>query len=98
MGAAGGAAGYDGGPHRTLPALLRRQPSPRRPRRHPAVLVVFDDDLAADHFLRVADDEMRRAGVKVPLWVSHRNALERSGPLGAAWQKPGSWKPPQSFR
>ena len=64
----------------------------------PAVLVVFDDDLAADHFLRVADDEMRRAGVKVPLWVSHRNALERSGPLGAAWQKPGSWKPPQSFR
>ena len=63
----------------------------------PAVLVVFDDDLAAGHFLRVADDEMRRAGVKVPLWVSHRNALERSGPLGAAWQAPGRWEPSCPF-
>ena len=53
------------------------------------VLVVFDDDLAASHFLRVAADEMRRAGVRVPLWVSHRNALEQFGPLGAAWQRPG---------
>ena len=58
----------------------------------PAVLVVFDDEIAAGHFLRVASDEMRRAGVRVPLWVSHRNALERLGPLGAAWQKPGSWE------
>ena len=40
------------------------------------------------HFLRVAANEMKRAGVRVPLWVSHRNALERSGPLGAAWQAP----------
>ena len=63
----------------------------------PAVLVVFDDDIAAGHFLRVAGDEMRRAGVKVPLWVSHRNALERLGPLGAAWQRPGNWMPPRSF-
>ena len=63
----------------------------------PAVLVVFDDDLAAGHFLRVAGDEMRRAGVRVPLWVSHRNALERLGPVGAAWQQPGSWKPARSF-
>ena len=63
----------------------------------PAVLVVFDDDLAAGHFLRVASDEMRRAGVRVPLWVSHRNALERSGPLGAAWQAPGRWEPSCPF-
>ena len=63
----------------------------------PAVLVVFDDDLAASHFLRVASDEMRRAGVRVPLWVSHRNALERSGPLGAAWQAPGRWEPSCPF-
>ncbi len=63
----------------------------------PLVLVVFDDDLAAGHFLRVAGDEMRRAGVKVPLWVSHRNALERSGPLGAAWQAPGRWEPSCPF-
>ena len=63
----------------------------------PLVLVVFDDDLAASHFLRVAADEMRRAGVRVPLWVSHRNALERSGPLGAAWQAPGRWEPSCPF-
>ncbi len=63
----------------------------------PAVLVVFDDDLAASHFLRVASDEMRRAGVRVPLWVSHRNALERLGPLGAAWQTPGRWEPSCPF-
>ena len=63
----------------------------------PAVLVVFDDDLAAGHFLRVASDEMRRAGVRVPLWVSHRNALERSGPLGAAWQAPAPSSPTTPF-
>ena len=63
----------------------------------PAVLVVFDDDLAAGHFLRVAGDEMRRTGVRAPLWVSHRNALERSGPLGAAWQAPGRWEPSCPF-
>ena len=58
----------------------------------PAVLVVFDDEIAAGHFLRVAADEMRRAGVRVPLWVSHRNALDRLGPLGKAWQSPGRWE------
>ena len=58
----------------------------------PAVLVVFDDELAAGHFLRVAGDEMKRAGVRVPLWVSHRNALDRLGPLGKAWQSPGRWE------
>ena len=56
----------------------------------PAVLVVFDDDLAASHFLRLAAAEMRRAGVRVPLWVSHRGTLERLGPLGKAWQAPGA--------
>ena len=63
----------------------------------PAVLVVFDDDLAASHFLRLADAEMRRAGVRVPLWVSHKAALEILGPLGAAWQVPGSWKPARAI-
>ena len=47
----------------------------------PAVLVVFDDEIAAGHFLRVAGDEMRRAGVRVPLWVS---PPERPGPARAA--------------
>ena len=63
----------------------------------PAVLVVFDDDLAAGHFLRLAEQEMRRAGVKVPLWVSHRAALEGLGLLGPAWQRPGSYQPGYAF-
>ncbi len=54
----------------------------------PAVLVVFDDDLAAHHFLRVARAEMRRALVDLPLWVSHRRLIEREGPLGGAWTAP----------
>ena len=64
----------------------------------PAVLVVFDDDLAASHFVRLAADEMRRAGVRVLLWVSHRSTLERLGPLGAAWQRPGSFQPDYAFQ
>ena len=63
----------------------------------PIVTVVFDDELAAGHFLRVAGDEMRRAGVRAPLWVSHRAALERFGPLGAAWHGPGRWEAPRPF-
>ena len=55
----------------------------------PAVLVVFDDGVAAS--------EMSRARVKVPLWVSHRNALDRLGPLGKAWHRPGRWEPPRIF-
>ncbi len=56
----------------------------------PAVLVVFDDELAANHFLRVAREEMGRATVNVPLWVSHRRLLEGEGPLGQAWLRSGS--------
>ena len=63
----------------------------------PLVLVVFDDDIAAGHFLRVADDEMRRAGVKLPLWVSDKGVLGRLGPMGDAWQAPGEWGPACPF-
>ena len=63
----------------------------------PPVLVVFDDDIATGHFLRVAREEMRRAEVEVPLWVSHRDLLERFGPLGIAWQSPGQWGPACPF-
>ena len=59
----------------------------------PAVLVVFDDDLAATHFLRVAQQEMDRLRVAVPLLVSHRGLLERRGPLGRAWLAPGGFEP-----
>ncbi|MYA18885.1 MAG: hypothetical protein F4Z25_01125 [Chloroflexi bacterium] len=54
----------------------------------PAVLVVFEDELAAHHFLRVARAEMREARVDLPLWVSHRRLIECEGPLGAAWSAP----------
>ena len=64
----------------------------------PLVLVVFDDELAATHFLRLAMEEMERAGIDVPLRVSHRAALERLGPLGMAWLRPGSWESGHAFR
>ena len=63
----------------------------------PMVLVVFDDKLAATHFLRLAYMEMRRAGVAVPLWVSHRGFLEHAGPLGAAWHSQDAWDPAYAF-
>ena len=56
----------------------------------PDVLIVFDAELAAHHFLGVAAAEMKRARVEVPLRVSHRALLERTGPLGAAWRVPGA--------
>ena len=43
----------------------------------PAVLVVFDDDIAQTHFLRVAREEMDRVRAAVPLLVSHRGLLDR---------------------
>ena len=64
----------------------------------PDVLVVFDDDIAQTHFLRIAQDEMARAGVEVPLLVSHRALMEREGPLGRAWLTPGVPEPALAFR
>ena len=64
----------------------------------PAVLVVFDDDLTQTHFLRVAQGEMARTRLWVPLWVSHRSLLERVGPLGAAWRTPEGWEPVYAFQ
>ena len=63
----------------------------------PDVLVVFHDDLAATHFLLIAQDEMARAGVEVPLLVSHRELVEREGPLGRAWLAPGVAVPTRAF-
>ena len=59
----------------------------------PGVLVVFEDDIAQTHFLRIAREEMARTGVEVPLLVSHRGLLERQGPLGRAWHAPGGFEP-----
>ena len=54
----------------------------------PVVLIVFDDELAATHFLGVAREAMAQASVDVPLRVTHRGMLERMGPLGSAWRAP----------
>ena len=63
----------------------------------PSVLVVFDDDIAQTHFLRVAREEMRAKRVSVPLWVSYREAIDQMGPLGRAWRTPGQWESPQAL-
>ena len=63
----------------------------------PSVLIVFDDEIAHTHFLRLAREEMQAKGVTVPLWVSHRAAIEQMGPLGRAWRAPGDWQSPQAM-
>ncbi|MXY37114.1 MAG: hypothetical protein F4Y54_10230, partial [Dehalococcoidia bacterium] len=71
-----------------LAPYLRYYATPRPTDDHglrPDVLVVFEDELAAHHFLGVARRELRRAGVDLPLRVSHRALIEREGPLGNGW-------------
>ena len=63
----------------------------------PSVLVVFDDEIAQTHFLRVAREEIRAEQVTVPLWVSHREAIDALGPLGGAWRTPTEWESPQAL-
>ena len=63
----------------------------------PAVLVVFDDEIARTHFLRVAREEMRAEGVTVPLWVSHGEAVEALGRLGSAMRVPADPQSPQAL-
>ena len=63
----------------------------------PSVLVVFEDEIAQTHFLRVAREEMERTGVQVPLRVSHRSLLERVGPLGRAWRTIDGSEPDYAF-
>ena len=63
----------------------------------PAVLVVFDDEIAQTHFLRVAREETHESRVNVPLWVSHREATDALGPLGRAWRSPGDWNSTQAL-
>ena len=63
----------------------------------PLVLIVFEDPLAEANFLRVARREMKRTGVKLPLWVSYMERLEKAGPLGAAWRSPDALEPVRIF-
>ncbi len=52
----------------------------------PSVLVVFEDDLTANHFLTFARAEMSRRRVDVPLFVSSQAAIDGSGPLAQVWR------------
>ena len=63
----------------------------------PSVLVVFDDEIAQTHFLRVAREETHEARINLPLWVSHREAVDALGPLGRAWRTPGDPGAPQAL-
>ena len=54
----------------------------------PLVLIVFDDHLVEANFLSVARREIKRTGVELPLWVSHKEKIENLGPLGRAWRNP----------
>jgi hypothetical protein len=51
----------------------------------PLVCVVFDNDLASDHFRRVAQEEKDRAGIELSLLVSDRRRLKQHCPLGPVW-------------
>ena len=79
-----------------LAPYLRYYSSPRPIDDHgaaPAVLVVFEDDIARTHFLRVAQQEIDRLRTAFPLLASHRGLVEREGPLGWGWLSPGGWTP-----
>ncbi len=63
----------------------------------PIVPIVFDDPLAEANFLGVARREIERASMKLPLWASHRERLEKVGPLGKAWRNPDVMEPSRAF-
>ena len=63
----------------------------------PLVLMVFDDPLVEARFLGVAREELAKKGIKLPIWISHREALENQGPLGLAWRNPDRLKPARPF-
>ena len=78
-----------------LAPYLRYYATPRPLDDHggrPAVLVVFDGELAATHFLGLAERALTRERVEVPLLVSHRELWLREGPLGRTWRSPGCWE------
>ncbi len=55
---------------------------------HPAVLIVVEHPDVQFQFLRMAREEMQRTRIRLPLWVSHSEAIEALGPLGRAWRTP----------
>ena len=52
----------------------------------PSVLVVFEDEMSADHFLAFARAESSRRRVEVPLFVSSQDQVDGTGPLSHIWR------------
>ena len=63
----------------------------------PMVLIVFEDTLVEANFLGLARREMERAKVRLPLWASSQQAIERAGPLGKVWRSPDVLEPVSIF-
>ena len=63
----------------------------------PLVFMVFDDPLVEARFLGVARTELAKMRIKLPLWVSHRDALVEHGPIGHAWRNPDTLEPAHAF-
>ena len=65
--------------------------STRDPSEHhgiqPVVLTVFENELAADHFLKIAAQQSVAKG-QMELYVSSINLLDTRGLLGHAWRQP----------
>ena len=54
----------------------------------PSVLVVFDDEIAQTHFLRVAREETHESRVNVPLWGLPQGGRGRPGAAGTRMAHP----------
>jgi len=63
----------------------------------PRLLVVFEDDLLAGRFIRVAAEEMARAGTRVPLAVTDRGRVAERGPLSPIWFAADDWQRRSAF-
>ena len=63
----------------------------------PLVLMVFDDPLVETRFLGVVRSEIAGTKVKLLLWVSSRDVLEKHGPLGPAWRNADTMEPARAF-
>ncbi|MYE25045.1 MAG: hypothetical protein F4Y01_14070 [Gammaproteobacteria bacterium] len=59
----------------------------------PLVMVAFDDELAKDHFIRIAGEQMTRSAIELPLFVTSQHLLARRGPLEPIWGMPPSLNP-----
>ena len=63
----------------------------------PVLLVVLEQEVIATRFMMVARDEMDRAGVRLPLFVSDSQRVDEAGPLDAVWLGADGWSRRRAF-